>query len=114
MTIRSKIPSVSARRSISTISAAAPSPWTFAGSTTTLPLQPRRMRILMKSWTAAPVGDVTNPTVPGICGIAFFLSGANRPSSESRRLRASYCSWSAPTPSATRVLTTSWYLPWGS
>ncbi len=65
----------------------------------------------MKSWTAAPVGDVTNPTVPGILGIGFLRSAAKRPSSESRRLSASYSLWSAPTPSSTMVLTTSWYWP---
>ncbi len=62
----------------------------------------------MKSWTAAPVGEVRKPTVAGICGIGFLRSGSNRPSSESRRLSASYSRWRAPTPSATSVLTTSW------
>ena len=68
----------------------------------------------MKSCTAAPVGEVTKPTVPGIWGIAFLRPASNRPSSERRRFRASYSRWSAPTPSSTRVFTTSWYWPRGS
>jgi hypothetical protein len=114
ITIRSKIPRPPATRSISTISAAAPSPWTFEGRTTTLPLQPRRIRIRMKSWTAAPVGDVRKPTVPGIRGIGFLRAASKRPSSESLRFRASYSRWRTPTPSSTSVLTTSWYCPRGS
>lgn len=47
-------------------------PWTFAGSTTSRPRQPRRARIRIKSCTAAPVGEVTNPIVAGIAGSGFF------------------------------------------
>ena len=103
------MPREPARRSISTISRAAPSPWTLDGRTTTLPFQPLRIRILMKSWTAAPVGEVTNPTVSGICGSAFLRPASKRPSSERRRFKASYSRWRAPIPSSTRVFTISWY-----
>ena len=54
MTRRSNTPTASASRSISIMSAAAPSPWTFAGRTTSRPRQPRRSRIFglygLKSW----------------------------------------------------------------
>jgi hypothetical protein len=64
ITRRSHSPRSSASRSICTISAAAPSPCTRAGSTTTRPRQLRRARMRRKSCTAAPVGEVMNPHCP--------------------------------------------------
>ena len=107
ITSRSKHPSSCASASMAAISAAAPAPCTLAGSTTTRPRQPRRWRIRRKSRTAAPVGDVMNPTVAGIAGIGRFRSAANNPSSASRRFNASNSRCSRPAPSSITARTMS-------
>jgi hypothetical protein len=79
-------------------SCAAPSPCTFTGSSmiSTHGCLLRMMRTM--SLMAAPVGDVTTPTLLGNCGSGLFRDSSNRPSLDSFLFSSSNASWSEPSP----------------
>ena len=69
MTTRSKSFSSREIRNPSSNSTGASSPCTLEGTTITSPRHPRRLKTLMKSFTAAPVGEVTKAMRRGMSGI---------------------------------------------
>ena len=90
------------------ISRAASAPWTREGRTTISPFHPRLRNMLIKSLTAAPVGEVTTPILRGKNGMGFFLSLSKSPSFARRAFSSSNFCASSPAPSGIMAFTTSW------
>ena len=92
---------------------AAPSPCTLTGNRRTSAPRPRTEASSMKSWMAAPAGDVTSATRLGLAGSGRLRSAAKKPRAASACLRSSKAWASRPCPPACTSSTISWYRPRG-
>ena len=96
---------------LSTIWRTESSPCTAVGITVTSMAGKRRFSTCSTSLIAAPVGEVITPRCWIIAGMAFFASGANRPSAASCSFNFSKACRKAPSPASSMNSPIIWKSP---